>query len=391
LAEAEVFGPLGMEETSYVWRDSFDSLKATGHDALGRPVPGLRRPDGTNAAASLHTTARDYGRFLGAVLRGEGLSESSHAAMIQPASDADTRGPDETLPHVAWGLGWGVQDSDRGRSIWHWGDNGIFRAFVVGYPDTEDGVVYFTNSEAGLSVVEDLLTVFFEDTFWAARWLEYPRWDHYGWKAYLALRRSFLNGHDEGMLVLDSLREELGSEVDEDLVPELMGFLAEEGKTESALHLAQAAVEESPENADGFVLLAEIQTESRLYAEAGETYRQALRLGGNPEELETRIGWLDEGLASTGDIQLSAAELEALAGQYGPRRVRVEDGVLKYSRDGGPETNLIPLSRTLFALESSATFRLRFVAEPDGVFGKVQGLYSDGRTDESVRTLPGQR
>jgi len=387
LAEAEVFGPLGMEETSFVWRDSFDTLKATGHDVLGRPVPGLRRPDGANAAASLHTTARDYGRFLAAVLRSEGLSETAQAAMSQPASDADTRGPDEALPHVAWGLGWGVQESDRGRSIWHWGDNGIFRAFVVGYPDTGDGVVYFTNSEAGLSVAEDLLAVFFEDTFWAARWLEYPRWDDPGLQAHVNLRKSFLLGYDEGMAVLDSLRKDLGPELKEEL-PGLMRFLAEEGESESALRLAQAAVEEAPEDAAGFVVLAEIQTEGRLYAEARETYEQALELGADREELEPRIAWLDEGLTSTGDIQLSAAELEAMAGQYGPRGFKVEDGVLMYSRDGGPETALIPLSGTLFALESSATFRLRFEEGPEGVFRKVHGLYSDGRMDESVRNPP---
>ncbi|MFO8175992.1 MAG: serine hydrolase [Longimicrobiales bacterium] len=389
LAEAEVFGPLGMEETSYVWRDSFDTLKATGHDVLGRPVPGLRRPDGSNAAASLHTTARDYGRFLGAVLRGDGLSDSSRAAMILPASDADTRGPDEALPHVAWGLGWGVQDSDLGRSIWHWGDNGIFRAFVVGYPDTGDGVVYFTNSEAGLSVAEDLLTLFFDDTFWAARWLEYPRWDHYGWKAYLALRHSFLDGYEEGMLVLDSLREALGTEVEEEL-PGLMRFLAEEGESESALRLAQAAVEESPEDTERLVLLAEIQTEGRLYAEARDTYGRALEMGADSEELAPRLAWLDDGLGTAGDVELTTSELEAMAGQYGRRRVRAEDGILIYSRDGGPETKLIPLSRSLFALESSTTFRIRFEEGPDGAFWKVHGLYSDGRKDESVRSQPDQ-
>jgi hypothetical protein len=385
MAEAEVFGPLGMTETSYVWRDSFDSLKATGHDELGRPVSGLRRPDGANAAASLHTTARDYGRFLGAVLRGEGLSESSRTAMIHQASDADTRGPDVALPHVAWGLGWGVQDSDRGMSIWHWGDNGIFRAFVVGYPDSGDGLVYFANSEAGLSVVEDLLTEFFEDTFWAARWLEYPQWNDPAFLAHVELRESFLRGYEEGMLVLDSLREALGPETNEEL-PGLMRFLAQEGESGSALRLARAAVDEAPEDPDARILLAEIQTEGRLYAEARESFGRALELGGDPADLGARIAWLEEGLAAPGEVNFASGELEAMAGQYGPRQVRVEGGVLFYSRDGGPETRLIPLSRTLFGLESTATFRLRFEAGPDGVFQKVHGLYFDGRRDESVRT-----
>ncbi|MGD2120834.1 MAG: serine hydrolase [Gemmatimonadota bacterium] len=390
LARSEVFQPMGMEHSSFVWQDEYETLKASGHDVLGRPVEGLRHPDGANAAASLHTTARDYGAFLAAVLQGEGLSPESHAAMIQPVTQADAWGPEETYPYVFWGLGWGIQEGERGRAIWHWGDNGIYRAFVVGYPTLGDGLVYFTNSEAGLSVAEDLLSLVFRDEFWAARWLTYPDWDDPAFLADLALRRSFLRGFEEGMVVLDSLRADVDEEVGEEL-PGLMRFLAQEGESESALRLAQMATEEAPDDPEMMVLLAEIQTEGRLYAEAKETYLRAVESGADPGELGPRMAWLDEGLTSTGETQLTPDQLEALAGQYGPRRVRREGSVLFYSRDGGPETRLIPLSPVLFGLEASATFRLRFEPDPDGLVRKVHGLYSDGSTDESERTRAGHQ
>ena len=394
LAESEVFEPMGLAHTSFVWKDAYEKTKAMGHDLLGRPDEEPRRRTEANAAASLHTTARDYGTFLAAVLRGDGLSEASHAEMIEPVVQADARGSEETHPHVSWGLGWGVQDSNRGRAIWHWGDNGVFRAFVVGYPETEDGLVYFTNSEAGLSIAESLLGHFFQDTFWAVRWLDYARWDDPIHRARLALRASFLQGYETGMATLDSL---LGSPslegIDESVVAEelerAMTFLAEEGEPETALHLAQDGVRDRPDDAGARLRLAEMQTEARRYAEALETYRLLEGVEVEGVDLEGRMQWLEEGLAESGEVVLSPDELERLAGQYGPRRVRVEDGGLKYSREGAPETNLIPLTRYLFGLESSATFRLRFERESDGVFRTVYGLYSDGRMDESSRKSTG--
>jgi CubicO group peptidase (beta-lactamase class C family) len=52
-----VFKPLGMTNSSYIWRPTFDSLTATGHDAQGNP-DDLWRPKEAGAASSLNTTAR---------------------------------------------------------------------------------------------------------------------------------------------------------------------------------------------------------------------------------------------------------------------------------------------------------------------------------------------
>jgi CubicO group peptidase (beta-lactamase class C family) len=147
LMRREVFEPLGMSQSSYVWTEAYDDESATGHDLSGAVVP-KRTPRQGHAAATLHATALDYARFLAAVLKGEGLSPALYEEMLEPQSQKWN--DDAPVEHVYWGLGWGLQKTPRGTAIWHWGDNGVFRAFVIGYPAEDVGLVYFANSEKRL-------------------------------------------------------------------------------------------------------------------------------------------------------------------------------------------------------------------------------------------------
>ncbi len=88
-------------------------------------------------------------------------------------------------------------------------------------------------------------------------------------------------------------------------------------------------------------------------------------------------------------MELSAEQLAAYVGVYGPRHIVLREGSLYYRREGATaETRLTPLTRDMFALESNRSFRIRFVADEIGVFVKIVGLYSDGRTDETLRQNP---
>ena len=126
-----VFEPLRMTSSSYTWQDRFEGRKAIGHDNVGSPL-GLRRPTVSNAAASLHTTGLDYARFLAAVLDGTGLRKETAAQMIHPQIHVDegcqncinTKPTGRLSREIGWGLGWGVQETEDGPSLWHWGDNG---------------------------------------------------------------------------------------------------------------------------------------------------------------------------------------------------------------------------------------------------------------------------
>src|SRR5215831_2930347 len=80
-----VFEPLGMTSSSYVWQESYDALKVFSHNTRGEAVSQKKlSPGATNAAASLHTTARDYGRFVAAMLKGVGLKPETRRLMLTP-------------------------------------------------------------------------------------------------------------------------------------------------------------------------------------------------------------------------------------------------------------------------------------------------------------------
>lgn len=162
LAEA-VFMPLGMTNSSFVWRPDFDALTATGHDANGNPAE-LWKPKEAGAASTLNTTAKDYALFVDAILNGKGLKPSTLHEMKTPqvALDPDCRicikqKPKELSKNLFWGLGWGIQRKDGSSYLWHWGDNGVFKAFVMAEPKSKSGVVMFANSENGLDIAEPIV------------------------------------------------------------------------------------------------------------------------------------------------------------------------------------------------------------------------------------------
>jgi CubicO group peptidase (beta-lactamase class C family) len=150
---ALVFAPLGMTSSSYVWRADFDERTATGHDSDGTPQD-LWKPKEAGAASTLNTTAHDYALFVAAIVNGVGLKRATFREMETPqiavnpeCTNCTEKTPKELSKNIFWGLGWGVQKNGNEVSLWHWGDNGSFKCFVVANPARKSGVMLFTNSE----------------------------------------------------------------------------------------------------------------------------------------------------------------------------------------------------------------------------------------------------
>ncbi len=155
----KVFQPLGMTNSSYTWRPDFDTSAAAPHDGFRKALP-KNKPTNANAAASLHTTAPDYVAFVTAVLNGKNLEKQTLMAMFTPQAQVPETRTNATAPlskSVAWGLGVGLQETPNGQAFWHWGDNYSFRCYVLAYPKEKMGVVYFTNSNNGLSIAKRIL------------------------------------------------------------------------------------------------------------------------------------------------------------------------------------------------------------------------------------------
>jgi CubicO group peptidase (beta-lactamase class C family) len=181
-----VFDPVGMNSSSYVWQERYESLKTSRHNALGEPSPQIKATP--NAAASLNTTARDYARFIAAVMNGSGLKPETAKNMLTPqirvddgGSNTTVRPADKLSSTIAWGLGVGLQTTGDGVSFWHWGDNGDAKAYFVAYPRQKLGFVMFANASNGLSFLPELVDEAIGGQQPAIAWIKYesyksPRW-----------------------------------------------------------------------------------------------------------------------------------------------------------------------------------------------------------------------
>ena len=133
----------------------------------------LGRPQGLN------TTAKDYALFVDEILNGKGLKPSTLREMEIPqvALDPECRicikqKPKELSKNLFWGLGWGIQREDGSSSLWHWGDNGVFKAFVMAEPKSKSGVVMFANSENGLDIAKPIVDEAMGIDFLAYGWIK---------------------------------------------------------------------------------------------------------------------------------------------------------------------------------------------------------------------------
>ncbi|CAM3484078.1 Beta-lactamase-related domain-containing protein [Bordetella sputigena] len=176
LAQERVFQPLAMLRSSLAWHEDFEHNHAQGHEWDGEPVP-KRRHAAAQASWSLVTTASDYIAFVQHVLsQGGGLSASTYDAWFIPRVNTrqgdnaeDLPGVNPIDPHVAWGLGVGLEPAET--CFFHWGNSPGFRALVVANRTTRDAVAWFTNSARGLRIAHSILPATVPGDHPCLRWL----------------------------------------------------------------------------------------------------------------------------------------------------------------------------------------------------------------------------
>jgi hypothetical protein len=119
-------------------------------------------------AGSLLTSIADYAAFLNQLLAPSGasgveLTRVTRAQMFAPQTRINSV--------LAWGLGWGLE-SDGGRDyIWHWGDNGTFKNFVLAHVSSRSAIVVFTNGNNGMRVAEAAVAAASGHEHFAFDWL----------------------------------------------------------------------------------------------------------------------------------------------------------------------------------------------------------------------------
>lgn len=142
--EQSMFAPLGMADTSLVWRNSFNDRSVGGSMLLG--IQQRVRFQSAVAASTLYTTAADYARFMAALLADDSLLAMTMSRTVET---------DKALG-LAWGLGWGIEQGSGGPYIWQWGNNPGFRAFAMASTVSKNGFVVLTNSERGMPLAASI-------------------------------------------------------------------------------------------------------------------------------------------------------------------------------------------------------------------------------------------
>ena len=178
LAKEEVFTPFGMEHTSYEWKEEYDTLAADGFNREGESKGKGRHPR-ANSAYTLRTTARDYSKFLDVLMEGQGLKKETHQQMLSPVTQAVRFAgkPRECDSAIFWALGVGIEkDTEFDDVIFHWGDNGNFKALFVIVPQKRSHLVYFTNSARGHDIIDQMVNLFFspKSPFKIGPWVNQP-------------------------------------------------------------------------------------------------------------------------------------------------------------------------------------------------------------------------
>jgi len=121
------------------------------------PANPARRVRFVNAAGSLLTTATDYARFLGFVVKHTPraaweLTEPTRTAMLSPQVAVR---PDDPL---WWGLGWTIERSGAGWRCGHEGNNeNLFTSYAGADPTRGRALVILTNAAGGFGLYQRIV------------------------------------------------------------------------------------------------------------------------------------------------------------------------------------------------------------------------------------------
>lgn len=284
-----VFEPLGMADSSFVWQDRYEALKASGHKPSGA-AGQMRRPAAASAYSGLHTTALDYARFVAALLNGTGLREETLGEMLRGQVRLDEscfscigRSPGRLSPSLSWGLGWGIERAGAGEAVWHWGDNNAeFHNFVMAYPREKVGLVIFTNSGNGHSVIPEVVTQITGGAHPAFTWMGY---EAYNSPARLLFRDILARGGAAVRQYRESWRQR-GGALGEAQVNSLGYRLLERKRVAEAVEVFKMNVVDFPHSSNAYDSLGEAYMLSGDNGLAIKNYQRSLEL--NPSNANAR-------------------------------------------------------------------------------------------------------
>jgi CubicO group peptidase (beta-lactamase class C family) len=182
LSEEYIFTPLGMKNTSMVWKAEFDSDYALGYDKSGK-VSGMAKRPVAKAAGSMTTTASDYAKFVLAIMKRKDLNQKLLNEMLTPQVKIISKkgfGParDSLITKfdaisLSWGLGVGLFKSTQGKAFFHTGHDNGWQNYFVAYPDKKMAVILMSNSSNFEPIASKILSLCITDKDSPLSWLGY--------------------------------------------------------------------------------------------------------------------------------------------------------------------------------------------------------------------------
>jgi len=287
-----VFIPLEMKKSSYVWNENFETLKANGHKASG-VVGEIRRPSAARSSSSLHTTALDYAKFVVAMIHRKGLRKETFDQTFTPQVRLDEncyscigKTPGPVSQTLSWGLGWGLEGSSRGYSFWHWGDNnGEFHNFVLASSKEGTGIVIFSNSGNGHSIIPTIVGQATGQSHPAFAWMGYEAYDSPG---KIFLRNILERGTLAIRQYVDDRKKAAGSRVLNEAQMNSLGYsLLAKKRISEAIEVFKINVEDFPGSSNAYDSLGEAYMISGNKKLAIENYVKSIELNpGNTNGVE---------------------------------------------------------------------------------------------------------
>jgi len=160
-----VFLPLGMSNTSFVYEEKYEGRMARGHDHWLSSVINWRflKNQKPHSARSLLTSTDDFAKFLVAYMNGKDLKPETLNEMLSPQVGANST-------HIFWGLGIGMEIVASDTTYWHDGEGIIFENYFA-FQKGGIGFVYFSNSANGLSIGQEIAEKIIPANHPSFRWI----------------------------------------------------------------------------------------------------------------------------------------------------------------------------------------------------------------------------
>ncbi len=148
--QTAVLTPLHMDHSTFVWIPELAANALMPHTAdgtAGEPAHYVK----ALASSTLYTSLDDYAKFVSALL---------HPRPGSPIAREESKQVEvNSAIKLGWGLGIALENTTK-KAYFHWGANPGFQSFFMIQPSSERGVLFLTDSDNGLNLVDTVVAHF---------------------------------------------------------------------------------------------------------------------------------------------------------------------------------------------------------------------------------------